>query len=391
MHCSHCGFENPAIHRFCGMCGTRLPQQPVLAPEARSTLSFSASTLEVLRRTSPTLSGPTPAIRGAALEEAASEPSTRAVPSAPPDATAPISDHPSGAPELRPEAEPASSPPVENYFTKAQEAESLEQFIAGFQYTPPSEEDEVDMTGEKPVLDGSGEYKPPEPASLSEEQAPVVQVMAGAEEPVVPMASAEEPAAPPITPESFAEQPPPFATKSLRAKAPEPARVPDLSVPVAKEVPGNRTSGSPGLSVLGLSDPAPVPSSEADNALPRRKHWWAWVSVIVILSLAALGFLEWRAETFQTSYGPISILKTELEHLRARKGAAVTTPAAPTKSSPQAAPAGPNPHPDTAVPELQSAPFPQPTTNPNPGNSPAPPANTPANQGSANPSAPVTH
>ena len=382
MHCSHCGFENPAIHRFCGMCGTRLPQQPVLAPEARSTLSFSASTLEVLRRTSPTLSGPTPAIRGAALEEAASEPSTRAVPSAPPDATAPISDHPSGAPELRPEAEPASCPPVENYFTKAQEAESLEQFIAGFQYTPPSEEDEVDMTGEKPVLDGSGEYKPPEPASLSEEQPPVVEPPVSAEEPLQPQTPGGE---------NIVEQPPPFATKSLRAMPSEPARVLDLSVPVAKEVPGNRTSGSPGLSALGLSDPAPVPSSEADNALPRRKHWWAWVSVIVILSLAALGFLEWRAETFQTSYGPISILKTELEHLRARKGAAVPTPAAPTQSSPQAAPAGPNPHPDTAVPELQSAPFPEQATNPNPGNSPAPPANTPANHGSANPSAPVTH
>ena len=265
MHCSHCGFENPAIHRFCGMCGTRLPQQPVLAPEARSTLSFSASTLEVLRRTSPTLSGPTPAIRGAALEEAASEPSTRAVPSAPPDATAPISDHPSGAPELRPEAEPASSPPVENYFTKAQEAESLEQFIAGFHYTPPSEEDEVDMTGEKPVLDGSGEYKPPEPASLSEEQAPVVRVMTECRGACFPMASAEEPAAPPKTPEASPSSRLPSQLSLCALKAPEPARVPDLSVPVAKEVPGNRTSGSPGLSVLGLSDPAPVPSSEAEQ------------------------------------------------------------------------------------------------------------------------------
>ena len=55
-----------------------------------------------------------------------------------------------------------------NYFSQAEQAESLDQFIAGFHYTPPTEEDEVTMTGDKPVLDGSTSYEPAAPISLSE-------------------------------------------------------------------------------------------------------------------------------------------------------------------------------------------------------------------------------
>ena len=134
----------------------------------------------------------------------------------------------SGTSEPETEAEPSNLPPAKNYFTDAQEAESLEQFIAGFQYTPPAEvEEEVDMTGEKPALDSSGENQPPAPVGLSEEPAPVAEPPARVEEPAPPEAAAVESFSP--------EVPPPFATKSLRTKPAEPPRVLDLSVPPAKD------------------------------------------------------------------------------------------------------------------------------------------------------------
>ena len=46
MFCSNCGFENPAMHRFCGMCGTPLPQRPITAPGAQSTLSYTRLPVE---------------------------------------------------------------------------------------------------------------------------------------------------------------------------------------------------------------------------------------------------------------------------------------------------------------------------------------------------------
>ena len=127
MLCSNCGFENPADHRFCGMCGTPLPQRPIIAPGAQSTADLTRHPIEVSTASS--------------LSNLSTASATQT--------------HTSGT----------AGP---NYFSQAEQAESLDQFIAGFHYTPPTEEDEVTMTGDKPVLDGSTSYEPAAPISLSE-------------------------------------------------------------------------------------------------------------------------------------------------------------------------------------------------------------------------------
>ena len=47
MVCSSCGFDNPAEHRYCGICGTPFPHRPLTVPDAQSTLSFSSTRLEI--------------------------------------------------------------------------------------------------------------------------------------------------------------------------------------------------------------------------------------------------------------------------------------------------------------------------------------------------------
>ena len=119
MFCTNCGFENPALHRFCGMCGTPLPQRPITAPGAQSTVGLTRLPLEVPQTTGSTVANVSNA---SAIE----------------------------TPETQPSGTAGSA-----YFSQAEQAESLEQFIAGFRYTPPAEEDEVTMTGNKPVLDST--------------------------------------------------------------------------------------------------------------------------------------------------------------------------------------------------------------------------------------------
>ncbi len=46
MVCSSCGQENPSTNRFCGMCGTPLPQRPLTAPGAQSTVGFTRVPVE---------------------------------------------------------------------------------------------------------------------------------------------------------------------------------------------------------------------------------------------------------------------------------------------------------------------------------------------------------
>ena len=136
MLCSNCGFETPAAHRFCGMCGTPLPQSPITAPGAQSTVGFTRLPVEGAQRASST------SLSGSSQEASIAVDAQAELPS-------------------RSESEP-------NYFSQAERAESLEQFIAGFRYTPPVAEEEVTMTGDKPVLDpGNESHVPPTPVSVS--------------------------------------------------------------------------------------------------------------------------------------------------------------------------------------------------------------------------------
>ncbi len=151
------------------------------------------------------------------------------------------------------------------------------------------------MTGDKPVPDASGEHEPLVPVSFSEEQAPMAGPLLSAEEPV-----STEP--PPV--ENVVSQPPPFATKAPRTQAPERSRLLDLSVPPARAASRRRASSSRGLSVLGLDDPPPVSSYEAEHTVGRRRHGRSWVAAIVVVILAGLGFLAWQAEKSQSNQGP---------------------------------------------------------------------------------------
>jgi hypothetical protein len=384
VHCSHCGFQNPATHRFCGMCGTPLSQQPIAAPAAHGVLSFTSSTLEVARKTASALSSQVPPRPAAVDKTPISQPTVPATPEATADAPTPASaDLASGAfePGQGMETEASNLPPAKNYFTDAQEAESLEQFIASFQYTPPSEvAEEFDMTGEKPVLDSSGDQQPPAPVGLSEEPAQVAEPPVSVEERVPTEAAPVESFSP--------EVPPPFATKSLRTKPAEPPRVLDLSVPPAPNAAPEGAPQAQGLSLLGLDTPPPAATSKAEEATPRGRRWVLWVAVIVILCVAALGFLEWRAEMYQINYGPVGILKTQINRLKARMNAA-GTPAPSTQNAPGAAPASANPQPNSSGTEMQTAPTPNPQNSNL--NNPAVPASKAANPGTANPSASVTH
>ena len=101
------------------MCGTPLPQRPITAPGAQSTVDLTRHPVEVSHAVSSTVTS-----------SHRSTPATIETPEAQPSETA-----------------------GPNYFSQAEQAESLEQFIAGFRYTPPAEEDEVTMTGAKPELD----------------------------------------------------------------------------------------------------------------------------------------------------------------------------------------------------------------------------------------------
>ena len=350
MHCSHCGFENPAGHRFCGMCGTRLSQRPVTAPAAQSTLSFTRLPIESPPQASSTFSSYAPPGTPATVEDGAtSKLSAPPVEESASQAVVPILENMAPSAPAIQEAEP-SGPPVKSHFTDAQEAESLEQFIAGFRYTPPSEGEELSMTGDKPILDAGAEYEPPTPVSLSEDDAPEVEP---------PIATAGEAVpSPAATLESVTEQPPPFATKSVRTPPSESGRVLDLSVPATQEASGDRGLANEGLSVLGLDDPLPAANDEGEAFVPRRRRWWIWLAVIIILSVAAFGFLEWRAETYQIDLGPLRNIRNQTERPKTDKSAGAT--AAPSRQTP----------------------------NPNSGNTAVPPANQPANQGTTDSAAP---
>ncbi|MFZ0704713.1 MAG: zinc-ribbon domain-containing protein [Candidatus Korobacteraceae bacterium] len=344
MLCSNCGFENPADHRFCGMCGTPLPQRPIIAPGAQSTADLTRHPVEVSTASS--------------LSNLSTASATQT--------------HTSGT----------AGP---NYFSQAEQAESLDQFIAGFHYTPPTEEDEVTMTGDKPVLDGSTSYEPAAPISLSEAPS-VSQTPAKTTEPLRTPVMATE-IVPPAEesveqPPLIVTEPPPFATKGIKDQAPERSRfLDDLAEPAKKAPPTTAATSIGGPSFLGLSDTPATPAYVGDGGEERRSHWRAWMAVIVICVFAGLGILEWRAEKQQSNNGPIGIMKMQIERLKGKK--AVITPPPSSEASTESAAPGTTSQPNASGPQMQVVPQQKPQApSPQPGtNQKAPQA--PANPGAA--------
>lgn len=338
MFCTNCGFENPPLHRFCGMCGTPLPQRPITAPGAHSTVGLTRLPVEVPQPNASTVANVSNA---SAIDIAEAQPSGTA---------------------------------GSTYFSQAEQAESLEQFIAGFRYTPPAEEDEVTMTGNKPVLDSTTTYESPAPISVSEEETPLAGTPLNTAEPLQTQTTAVEDAAPMEStveqPPAVVTEPPPFATKGIREQAPKRSSFLDFSEP-AEQSSSDATANIGGPSFLGLSDSPATPAYIADDSVTRQSHWRAWAALIVIGIFAALGILEWRAEQRQSSNGPIGIMKMQIERLKGKKGAVITPP--PSEAATEPAQPNSTTRPSGSGPEMQVAPSqksqptaPQPDKNGNP-------------------------
>jgi hypothetical protein len=356
------------MNRFCGMCGTPLLQKPITAPGAQSTLSFTRLPLDVPQ---PSASTPVAEAKAANVEaprkrtKASARPSTPASVTAGSSVAAPVAEASVAEPKV------PAAPAQKSYFTQAEEAGSLEQFIAGFRYTPPTEGDEVTMTGDRPVVDFSGPLHPTTPASLVDEPVAVTEPST----PPVKQPPHEE--APYVEPQST--EPPPFATKSLGAQAPERSRFLDLGEQPESEPIVEPTPSIGGPSFLGLSDTPAFAQEQLVDAAPR-SHWRAWLALIVILVFAGLGYLEWRAEKNQSGSGPMGIMKMQIERLKGKK--AVVAPA-PTIATPEAAPAGAQPKPSGSGPDMQVVPGQQrPQTTPlDNGKKPAASPEKPTNPG----------
>ncbi len=346
MLCSNCGFENPTGHHFCGMCGTPLPQRPILAPGAQSTADLTRRPVEASQSVAP--------------------PSTNLSSSS--TATEPLGTETQH-----------SVPTGPNYFSQAEQAESLEQFIAGFRYAPPPEEEEVTMTGAKPELDEAATYEPQAPVSLSDEPSvseaePLPNVDAPSVSVADPVPNAEplrprlveRDAAPPAEtiveqPPLIAIEPPPFATKGMKDQDAERSRFLDLSEPTKEEVPTSTPTRIGGPSFLGLSDTPASMAYVADDSAERQSHWRVWSAIIVLGIFAVLGFLEWRAEKNQSSNGPIGIMKMQLDRLKGQKGAVITPPA-PSQATSATAEPTPSSSPQGSGPQMSVAPQPKPQT-----------------------------
>ena len=320
MFCTNCGFENPAMHRFCGMCGTPLPQRPITAPGAQSTADLTRHPVGVTQTT------PSSASHSGATVVQVSDSGT------------------SGS----------------TYFSQVEQADSLEQFIAGFRYTPPVEEDEVTMTGDRPVLDDTTKYEPAAPISVSEGQSLVAEPLLPAVE-SLPLSTAAVDDTP-EQPAVVVTEPPPFATKGVREKTPERSRFLDFSEQEKEQdrVPAPTTSSIGGPSFLGLSDTPASPAYVGEANAERQSHWRAWTAVVVLLIFGALGALEWRAEKNQSSNGPIGIMRMQIDRLKGKK--AVITPASET--APEPAQPGSTSQPSGSGPEMQVAPRQKPQPNP---------------------------
>ncbi len=137
MVCSACAFENQAGMRFCGMCGMPLPQRPITAPGAHSTLSFTRVPLD-----SRAVRSATSQERGAALLETPGDATSLnggapnpALTSA--DVTLNVSSTTASAPQAPPKELVPDVP--------------LDEYVRKFRYDPPRDPGEITMHGDAPV------------------------------------------------------------------------------------------------------------------------------------------------------------------------------------------------------------------------------------------------
>lgn len=311
MFCGNCGQEILAGNRFCGMCGTPLPQRPLTAPNAQSTVRFIR-----LPQDRPTSFEATAnAVRSNIATASRDGQLSSAV----------ISEDRPGAVSRVVETPPAELPvsetagdsyeavePVQNLAPEP----SLERFIEQFKYEPPTES-ELTMGG-TPIPD-TEHFRPifvspqasgagiPAPSALDQTNFPANETKTLKPEPVRSGIGLVEPT------EDAAER-----TRFL-----------DLDQP-ATERPRSGSSMVVGPSFLGLND-APDAGKYVEEGEPSGSHWRIWLAVLLLAVVGGLGFLEWRSQVKQTS-GPLEVIKMQIQRLRHGGVSESATTGAPSSS-----------------------------------------------------------
>jgi hypothetical protein len=343
--CSACAFENQAGMRFCGMCGMPLPQRPITAPGAHSTLNFTRVPVDsrAVRERSASQSGgvllgvPSDTANGGGRSSTVEPPVASASPTTVPE---PVPQTP--AKELVPDV-------------------PLDEYVQSFHYEPPKDPSEVTMRGDAHVAAVEA------PAEADSNAEPAVRG-----DNIVASSSAAE-IKPPVTAVSPSSTKDIDARLGLEPETPTEARIArprflDVNEPLPK---GTKTDGPleppeanggttiSGPSFLGLSDGpqtwAAAVGVEHGEYAPRNYHWRLWFVAAVILVFAGLGVLEWRAQVHQTDNGPVEVIKTKLRKIGQSAMSEITGESSPPSN-------------DNSKPEIQvqEQPPPQPPQQPTP-------------------------
>ena len=343
MICSACGFDNPGEMRFCGMCGVPLPQRPITAPGAQSTLRFTRIPVDthspLSERNANTVSGNASSVANTAASGVLENP-----PSRPPEPirAADQAGHASVQPDIAVPAEPQPKELVPDV--------PLHEYVQKFHYEPPKDPAEVTMRGE--AHDAASGHSTG-PTTTNE---PIVGAVSGSS--IVSGTSADlSPASAAADQDSRLGLEPEAAAET---HIPRPRFLDINEPPKETEIRSSGSSTIAGPSFLGLNETpqnwAEAVGVEPGNYAPRSHHWRAWIAAVVVLVIASLALLEWRAQRNETNDGPVEIIRTKMHNLR---HAASQQDGTENPASAATAPAGAD---SNAKPEMQVEQQPKPQT-----------------------------
>jgi hypothetical protein len=349
--------------RFCGMCGMPLPQRPITAPGAQSTLNFTRVPVDPR------------ALRDSGASWQRSE---GASPQPVPDTAEPTSIRADVGSPVPPGGTSSSSARLEEAPRELVPNVSLDEYVKRFRYEPPKDPAEITMRGDAHVGGAEREsaHQPAAPVSAAVENEVGASNTAASNPPPSPIAT--PPAADDVDSRLGLE---PESSSEARIARP---RFLDINQPAAdtrsesaKEIlPANSgTSTIAGPSFLGLNEPQSWAQSigvEEGSYAPRNYHVRLWFALAILLLFAVLGYKEWRAQVYQSETGPVEVVRTKLNNWKQAALARLGPPDVNTDNG--------NSKPDIqVVPQAK----PQPPQQQN-----SPPADTTANAGQAAPAQP---
>jgi hypothetical protein len=239
---------------------------------------------------------------------AAIHPSPDSLPITPPPASA-------GMPTFQSVAEASGPPAISPFEPQAEkhpdEERELQEFVAGFRYSPPAESvDELTMRSEVPELDAEAPVTPSHP-SFDDDVPPPPE------------------AGPHPTGQEYYSS----------GKAPSGrARFLEIEDSPRKSVSGSGPVTASGTSLLGPSDASATTTLPPDDELarPSGTRWLLWTAVaLLVVVFGSLGFLEGRTEVNHAFPGAVAVIKDQYSKLRQR----VSELTAPKSAAPAEAPA----------------------------------------------------